>query len=362
MSKIAFCLGSMDYGGAQRVIANLGNYFAKKDDVMIIVTKPGKPRYELNKAIKYFILDDETAHENILRRTLRRMKKLQGILEEERPDVVVSFLPEPSFRVLLLKKKISAKVIVSVRNDPNEEYGDAIRWLLSEFLYPKANGFVFQTKTAQRWFSKRIQKKSVVIPNPINEAFLGGSYAGRREKRIVTAGRLVEQKNQKLLIEAFARIHDEYKDYTLEIYGDGPLKNELQNFVKELKLEDSVKFMGEVSDLNTAIRKAKMFVLSSNYEGMPNALMEAMAMGISCISTNSSGGGAAELIGKDKNGLLVPVNDLDALCAGMKKILDNDELAKKISGAAVVSMKKYGSETINAGWEKYITKIISEVV
>lgn len=357
--KIFFCLGSMNRGGAERVVANLSNYFIGDNDVSIIVTKQWKPEYNLNESIGYFVLDNEVNNKSFLSRTLCRIKKLRIILKTESPDIVIAFLPEPSFRLMVAKSFLPVKTIVSERNDPNIEYDSIIKRLLARILYSRADGFVFQTPDAKKWFSKKIQNKSVVIPNPIDEKFLCIPYTGEREKTIVTVGRLVEQKNQKLLINAFYAFHRIHKDYRLKIYGEGPLRNDLQKQIKELNLIESVALMGEVSDIKKEIYKAGMFVLTSNYEGMPNALMEAMALGVPCISTDCSIGGPKYLIKNNENGILVKMNDMDDLVLAMTKIINDERFATRISFTASCTMHNYASNSINDKWMKYIKKAIA---
>ena len=227
------------------------------------------------------------------------------------------------------------------------------------FLYDKADGFVFQTPDAQRWFSEKMQNKSVIIPNPVDERFLREPYGGEREKRIVTVGRLVSQKNQKLLLKAFREFHEQYDDYVLEIYGDGPLKKELEEYAKKNGIEDNVKFMGEVQDIKSAIYKAKMFVLTSDYEGMPNALMEAMAMGLPCISTNCRIGGPAYLIKDGINGILVKTGDKIALNSAMGRIAEDEKFANEIALSASGSMQNLSLEKIDEKWKVFMREVMS---
>jgi glycosyltransferase involved in cell wall biosynthesis len=182
-----------------------------------------------------------------------------------------------------------------------------------KYLYKKADGFVFQTEDAAKYFEGIIKCDSKIIPNPINPKFIKEPYKGEREKNIVTVGRLESQKNQKMLIEAFGKIESKYPEYSLLIYGDGSKKEELQDLIKEKGLENKVILKGKIDDVENVIDKAKMFVLSSDYEGMPNALMEAMALGLPCISTDCPCGGPRYLMENGKSGLLVPVGNSDAM-------------------------------------------------
>ena len=222
--KILFCLGSLNRGGAERVVSNLANYFIKYNEVSIVITSPDVPQYELDKNIIVYHLDKKRESNNIIYKNLKRIYKLNKIVRKDKPDIIISFLPEPSYRVLLLKKIRKIPVIVSVRNDPNVEYNSKINNLVMKILYPLADGFVFQTEDAKNYFNKKIQSKSVIIPNPIKETFIQQDiYTGEKDKIIVNIGRLEKQKNQELLIEAFNDVKDEFLDYNLYIYGEGTL-------------------------------------------------------------------------------------------------------------------------------------------
>lgn len=359
--KIMFCLGSMTKGGAERVIANLSNYLVKTDDISIVVTPPGKSSYRLDDKIDYRTLDSSsTKKSNILIRTLKRIKKLNKIIKEINPDVIVSLLPEPSYRVMLATFFDKRKVIISVRNDPKVEYNSFLKKTLMKFLYSRANGFIFQTEEAKSFFSKNIQKNSIIIPNPINSDFINDVYTGKRNNNIVSVGRLTSQKNHKNLIQAFCQLNKKYNEYELHIYGDGELKEELEKQIKESNIEDKVFLEGNVDNIKTHIYNAKMFVLSSDYEGMPNALMEAMALGIPCISTDCPCGGPSFLIKNGENGILVNVNDIDALEKAMTDLIEDNSKAKKIGLNASKIGEQLSEKVINKKWYDYIKKIVKE--
>ncbi len=354
LMKILFCLGSMNKGGAERVVANLSNLFSQKYDVSIVITSSDLSAYSLSDNIRLYHLDDKKNNDNFIAKNIKRSIKLRKILKDIKPDIILSFLPEPTFRLMVSKIFIKMKVIISVRNDPNIEYNNFVKKLLVKLLYSKADGFVFQTEDAKKWFSNKIQSKSIIIPNPINDIYLVDRYTGKRKDEIVTVGRLTEQKNHYLLIDSFKEIHDEYPSLKLKIIGDGNLKNDLINYTKNKKLENSVFFKGNVENVKDEIYKSKIFVLSSDYEGMPNALMEAMALGIPCISTNCPIGGPKFLINNNINGVLVEVNNKDMMVKAIKKVLLNADLANKISANSNKDMKKYNSVAISEKWEKYI--------
>ncbi len=356
--KIMFCLGSMTKGGAERVIANLSNELIKKHEIAIVVTPPDKPMYELNKKIDFCTLDKfNEKNGSFLNRNFRRIRRLRRIIKNKQPDIIVSLLPEPTYRLMIAKSFLKIKTIISVRNDPNREYNNFFKKLLVRLLYSKADGFVFQTSDAKQWFSKKIQKKSVIIPNPLNSDFISKPYTGKRDNTIVTVGRLTEQKNHKLLVDAFSEVYKKHKEYTLKIYGDGVLRDDLKKQISSLYLNDHILLMGESNNIKDEIYKAGMFVLSSDFEGMPNALMEAMALGLPCISTNCPIGGPKELITNNNNGLLVDVNDKKQLIEAMNYIIENPDDAKIMGIMANKICKKLNPNIIIDTWEEYIIKV-----
>lgn len=357
--KILFCIGNLLKGGAERVAANLCNYLINENEIMIVTTKGKKSEYKLDKKIKVECLESEETNKNFVLKNIDRLKVLKEIMKTENPDIIISFLPEPSYRILFLKlfnRKL--KVIVSVRNDPKIEYKTIISRIIMKVLYPLADGFVFQTKEAQDYFNKKIQKKSTIIPNPIKEEFICEPYSGKREKIIVTVGRLEEQKNHKMLIDAFSKLPEQFNEYKLIIYGEGNLRKSLEEQVKKLNLTNRVLLPGQVYNIKEKIYKASLFVLSSDYEGMPNALMEAMALGIPCISTDCPCGGPRFLIKNGYNGYLIPTNDIYSLCKTMENVLCKEQIEiSKRANKIIVNLKP---SKINAIWQDYINKITKE--
>lgn len=368
--KILFNCLDLEKGGAQRVISVLANHFSTNNEVSILMLRQKNIRYEINKNISLFAVTKikkmTKLHTLLAKISIIKLIKMQLQIKKINPDIIISFLPEPSLKLMFLKKfngqlnKIPT--IVSVRNDPSTEYKNKIINIVMRHLYQKAEKIVLQTDEAFLYFAKFFKKdKLAVIPNPVDYKFLiSKPYNGRRLEQIVNVGRLVTQKNQKLLIEAFLQVLTKYPHLKLLIYGSGPLERELKSYVKHLNLENKVFFKGEVDDIKTAILKAKMFVLSSDYEGMPNALMEAMALGIPCVSTNCPCGGPKYLIKNEENGLLVPIKDSNKLAIAMLKLLDDENLNNKISRNAFLTSKQYKPSKICSLWEKEIFKILSK--
>ena len=318
--KILFYINAIHHGGAERVICNLATQFSEHGDDCILTTSfRDNWEYHFGEKVRRIALFESQLNYGFLRRNISLIRRLRKILKIEKPDVVVSFMAEPNFRTLIATRGLNVKTIVSVRNDPNKEYPNFIYRFLAKHLYKKADGIVFQTEDAQKWFPKSIQKKSKIIFNQVDEVFYNTIYNGERHD-IVTTGRLVAQKNHKMLIRAFAAIADKISD-NLIIYGEGELRGELESLIAELHLENRVFLPGSVKNVADTIKSAKLFVLSSDYEGMPNSLMEAMALGIPCISTDCPCGGPRMLFDDDLKEYLVPLQQKSALSDLMFKVV-----------------------------------------
>lgn len=362
MKHIVFFTLSMMRGGAEGVIARLCNDCFCKQYRITIVTCMNRPvEYSLNEKIELVCLDDEGAvYRNMGERFLKRRKQLQSLLDNMAPDLLISFLPEPNFLILSLKTRYEFPMIISVRNDPQKEYRNKAYYILMRMLYPKADGYVFQTKQAGDYFSfsKHITDTMTVIPNPLSNEFLYLQKTLKRDRKIVHVGRLDSQKNQKMLLHACKEIFEKYSEYTLEMYGEGRLRDELEQIRNEIGLKDKVIFCGNVPDLRNRIQNAAVFVLSSDYEGMPNALMEAMAMGIPVVSTDCPCGGPGYLIEDGRTGKLVPPGKTEELSKAVIEILNDSQAAEKMAVCAMERMKEFYPEEIFPLWEKYIQKYI----
>ena len=175
-----------------------------------------------------------------------------------------------------------------------------------------------------------------------------------KRKNIVSVGRLHEQKNQELLIRAFAKISDKVED-NLIIYGQGELREKIEKLIVELKMETRVKLGGIIENVPDAIIGSNLFVLSSNYEGSPNALLEAIALGIPAISTDCPCGGPKEIIEDGENGFLVPVGDVDAMAEKMLYVLKlSQEEINLISKKAKTSAERYRPERVFQQWKNFL--------
>ncbi len=352
--SITFLMDSLGNGGAERVTSILVNYFCNKDYVVnIIVANRVKKDYVIDKRANVIFLPEPKTNFKIVR-GYKRYISLRNILKSLQSDVIISLSNTwGEFRLVTSMETKNSKLIMSERNDPSKHPESPIMRKIRNFNYRFADIMVFQTPGAKAYFSKKIQDKGVIIPNPIKEN-LPAPYTGNRRKVIVNYCRLHEQKNLKMLIDAFNMLIQEYSEYTLEIYGRGEMEEPLKQYVISLGLEGKVLIKGFEKDIHNKIRDSAMFVSSSDYEGISNSMLESLAIGLPTICTDCPPGGARMVIKPFENGMLVPVGDTKALYEAMKYMIENPDEAEKTSQNATKIREKLASDVICEQWFKLL--------
>lgn len=350
--KIVIITRNMVGDGAERVIAQLSNYFVAQGKICKIIT--------LNDDEVFYALDRRVAvlpvgkkSDNKVLDKLKRYIQVRKMILREQPDLVLSLPEEIGVYVLLALLGTGIPVYVSERNNPWVMPDVKVTRILRTLMYPFARGIIFQTKMASSFFPESIQRKGVVLSNPVDAGRIPAQYMGKREKVVVAAGRLSHQKNVPLLLKAFAAFSRKYPEYRLRIFGEGELREELTELAATLQIAEKVEMPGRSTALLEKMNSASMFVLSSDYEGMPNVLLEAMCMGMPVISTDCPSGGPKELIEDGVNGLLVPVGDVKALTAAMEKLAE-EAYAKQLADHALQIREKLTSTDIFVSWYKYL--------
>ena len=350
---IAVVTRDMCGGGAQRVIAQLlEKWTAEGVQTTLISVYPDQVFYPVPEQTTQLSVTASAANGNVDK--LVRYKQLRKMLKELKPDVVLSMPEEVGIYVTLAMLGTKIPVVVSERNNPWVMPDKKISRIARRLAYPFVRGLIFQTKKAASFFPASQQKKGIVLPNPLEAGRLPDVYEGERQKVVISAGRLEKQKNFQLLIRAFALFHKKHPDYRLEIYGEGSLRQELESLAAELLPEGSWKLPGQVSDLAQQLGRAELFALSSDYEGVPNVLIEAMAVGAPSVSTDCAPGGAAELIENGKNGILVDVGDAEALAEGLCRFAEDPALAKENAREAVKIRQRLDADRVCRDWLAYL--------
>lgn len=347
MKDIVIVTGCMVRGGAEGVIATVANGLAQRGwKIHIISILFDRWDYELDPSIECIDISNEKRNQML--DTPRLVLALRKKIRQIKPKAVLSFMVAVNIVTWLATRRLNVKYIPSERNDPDKGRSSLIKKLQVK-AYGAADTTVFQTTRAKEYFSDAIQKKSVIIPNPLREmpeAVYGAS------KRLVTAGRLSEQKNHKLLIDAFAGVYRDHPDYSIDIYGEGSMRDELQAYIDEKGLRDLVHLCGKVDNVPERIRDAYMFVLPSDYEGLSNALLEAMGIGLPCITTNCAG--SDDAIRDGENGLIVPIRDRDAMEKAIRKLIEEPEKAEEMGKKARASMSRYKVKNVLEQWESLL--------
>lgn len=357
--KIMFYINTLGKGGAERVISQLAYHFSQAGYESVLITSFRiEEEYPLATGVRRLSLEDEQIEQSRIEKNVTRIRKLRAICKQEKPDVLISFMAEPNFRAILATLGLPIKTIVSVRNDPNREYAGKLGKLVGKVLLPMADGCVFQTEDAKAWFPKRLQKKSAVIMNEVAERFF--AVERKETANVVAVGRLSKQKNHSLLLRAFAKITDKFPEEKLLIYGEGDCRGSLQKEIINLGLTDKAFLMGNTSCVEEVLAQAKVFVLSSDYEGMPNALMEALAVGVPSISTDCPCGGPRMLVEHEHNGMLVPVNDEGAMVTAMARLLGDPAFANALGNTAREVAESFKPDRVFAKWKKYVEDVINK--
>ena len=359
MKKLMVVTHKMSGGGCERVIAQLLTCFSRDGIDCSLVTECGVPSfYDLPEAVRQIYL----TFDNTLKpsRIFRAYKKLRKLVKQEKPDLVLALPEKVNVWTVLFLLGTGVPVVVSERNDPHRHPENKIKRFLRRLVYPFANGFIFQTQDAADFFPKSIRKRGVVLDNPLDTSRIPAPYTGVRRKVIAAAGRLHEQKNFDLLIRAFARFYKTHHEYELVIYGEGPDKEALMKTASSLGVAGAVELPGQSKTLLEDMNDCSMFVLSSDYEGMPNVLIEAMACGLCCIATNCPIGGVRSLIADGENGLLIPTGSERALLSALTTAADDPALAERLGKNASEIQKRLDEAVVAAEWRHYLETIANQ--
>lgn len=343
-------------GGAERQIILLSNELSQRGhDVHLVILNENKAPYSISSSVNIHDLTKKegTGKLSIIRRFLALRKALKTI----RPDVTVNYNIQSTYFSLLIGRKICGKVLYSERGDPYDSEYSGLLGLIRDITCKYVDAFVFQSEGARDFFKLSSNQKSIVIHNSVTVPQEKYPMLRDRDNRIVTVGRLHPQKNPWLLLDSFSLIAEKHPEVTLEFYGDGPLKDQINQRIKSLGLTDRIHLNSSRNDIFDCIYNARMFILSSDYEGMPNALMEAMSLGLPCISTDCRPGGARTLIDNGVNGYIVPVGNSEAMSKMIDYLLEHPDIAESIAKEARKLGQTHTSNRIFEKWNNFLLGI-----
>ena len=397
--KVLMVMTQMIGGGAERVAAQIMNKLNDRGyDTRFVLTRARKEdvvRTDLNERIPLILLTEEmkaeTTGQKLVHLPARVYSSFFGKLYEKQgkdvpasigkatiewqyhreiiwlrnylkqnPDMTVIVFLQPSIpMVLLAAQGLPNKVIISERADPNRLMKKRYGKPFIEKYYTRADAAVFQTEDAKSVYPEAISKKGTVIFNPLKDN-LPQPYRGERNKNITTFCRISNQKNLPLLVEAFSQVHSKHPEYTLRIIGDAPneegreVLQAIDKQLDKLNLEESVKLEQFMKNVHEAVIKDCMYVNSSDYEGISNAMLEAMAIGMPVVCTDCPIGGAKATINDGENGLLVPIQNAEALANAINRMIEEDGLSDKLSQNASKLRNEISLDSITDKWIKLL--------
>lgn len=349
MCRVVLVIPTMRQGGAERVMSELANAWSnQKHEIHLVL---------LAKSEHFYYIDDNViihnlgfTHSGVFNKAFNELKvffKLRKILKQKKPDFVLSFMSKYNILTILAASNLNLRVFVSDRSNPKKQLPFHISFL-RKITYRFAHGIIAQTSLAKAVLEENTGNRNiVVIPNPLKAISVCENI--EKDKIILNVGRLVEEKGQKYLLEAFTKIED--TEWKIAILGDGPLYDLLKEQAEKLGLSDRVIMPGTVNEIDRWLTKASVFAFPSVSEGFPNALVEAMAAGLPCVSFDCDAG-PRDIIIDGKNGYLVPVRDVEVLANRLETLINNAAIRMRLSKEAAKIVNDFGVKKIS---DDYLT-------
>lgn len=351
--KISFVTNCLASGGSERVLSILANSLSDRGhDVEVLAMHTPTVFYKLRPEVRYIFAGEACRSASIA----KRFWWLRKHLKDNRPDVIVAFMNRVYCATLLSTIGLHIPVITSERNDP--EYSAFYVKCLIKVLLPLTTHHVVQTEDIKAYYSKRIQRKTSIIVNPVNDGVFDLPNNIKKKDVIVSVGRLDPQKNQRMMISAFARVAYKYPTWRLVIYGEGPIRQELEALVAERNLSGRVLLPGRTEDVFRRMKEAKVFCLSSNYEGMSNALIEAICLGMPIVTTLVSG--VKELIKDGQNGIVTSVGNEKEFAMALDRLIGDEALQAEFANESIKQVHLFERENIVNQWEGLIETIVKQ--
>ncbi len=360
--KTALVISALNAGGAERVITTLANAWATRGVNVSLITfeKPDyQPFYFVNPGVKLCHLDlkvkDSAYYPDFLLalwKLLKRVWFLRQFFKKEQPDCIIAFLDTVNITTLLAALGLKIPVTVSERVDPAQHPIGFLQNFLRKITYPLAHHIVVQTTQIKNYFPKKLHQHISIIPNPVSLAVDTAQLPNinYEKKKIITIGRLEIQKGFDLLIQAFGMVHDQYPAWELVIWGEGHERSALEALCAHLKLETHIHLPGLTKNVIQALSEGSLFVLPSRYEGFPNSLCEAMAVGLPPIAFDCVSG-TSDIIRNNIDGLLVlPTQNINALSHAILRLIQNVELRQQYGNRAKEILDRFSLEKILDQW------------
>ena len=344
--KICFAVPQLTGGGAERVVSVLSSTLANQGhDVAVIIYDRKENEYPTSDLVKKYYLCDEQYSSNSLGRRIQRIGYVRNFIKDNGYEYVVAFLKRAVTQTFLATRGLNIKFISTLRNNPYElSREERLKTDLVTFF---ADAHFVQNQMQKDYYWKCIQKKTFALSNPVSDVFVENKKDYNQQiNKIVSVGRLNPQKNFDLLINAMAELVKEYPELTADIWGIGQEEERLAKVIEDKKLQNVVSLRGRTNAVKDVLNDSDLFIMTSDYEGMPNSLLEAMTFGMPCISTDCPTG-PSDLIENDNNGMLIPMGDTEKLVAAVKELIGNPGKAIEMGeNARIRTIESHSSKSI----------------
>ncbi len=354
--RLALVQAGLGAGGAERVVSLIAaDRCARGDEVHVLAfVAPGEKSYfPLPPEVVVHRLGDATRERRRpgIWGSLGRVRKLRAELQALQPDLVVSFLTKINTLSLLATTGLDVPTVISERNNPQVQQKHILWRLVEPLVRGQATRMVLQTTAILQTIPQPLRDRAEVICNPCDAGEQrAGPPPSAGVRRIVAVGRLVEQKGFDLLVDAFSEVASAFPDWSLTIHGEGPERERLQERIDKREMQGAIRLAGVTRRPGEWIEGASVFVLSSRYEGFPNVLIEAMAAGIPVIATRCDFG-PGDIVGDGVSGLLVAVDDVDALAAALRRMMADAELRASLPPSGRLAVARFSTEAIMSQWD-----------
>jgi glycosyltransferase involved in cell wall biosynthesis len=358
--KVALVIASLAMGGAERVMSVLASHWAERGDDVTLITlgTEATDTYAVHPAVTRIALglvEDSTGVREAMRANWRRVRELRRAIIGSGATAVLSFEDRTNVLVVLATLGLPVRRVISERTDPTRhEIGAAWR-LLRRLTYPLAHALVVQTRRLLPWGSAVMLRRDAAraIPNYLRNSASAPAAAGEREPLVVSVGRLLPEKGHDVLLKAFARVAGEFAEWRLTIVGEGSQRVPLTELARDLGVGERVKLTGWLEAPEGVLARAGIFVMSSQYEGFSNALLEAIGAGLPVVTTAC--GGADEMVDAETNGFVVPVDDVDALSRAMRRLMSDPVLRQRMAASAGAVAQRYTPRAVMPLWDAVIS-------
>ena len=361
--KIAFLIPTLGSGGAEKVITMMSNYWAENGHTIILFSMDShqnKPFFPLNKKIIHRPLNLLSPSRGTIKKSFMPIVRLRQRLNRLKPDVLIAHLDIAIFLSLIATRFSDQKVIIYEGTNPYLSQTNRFVKAANQYLSRFSNRIILQTHQIAKTFPVHLKKKISVIYNPIKvvevQRQVNDYQKNLLRKKIIGIGRLAPPKGYDTLLKAFSIFLVKHPDWSLTILGEGNERKKLEKLCHDLNIAKHVNLRGRVADPSLIAKDCSLYVLSSNYEGLPNALCEAMSIGLPVVSTTCKFG-PEEIIEHGKNGLLVPVGDAVSMSQAFQLLADDVALCQKMGNAAKEIKKICSIDKVMKQWEFVIKQL-----